>query len=234
MQRETSHASTRNSTHGTPCRSRTLFTAPQRCSLSIRFDVTAVVFASPSPRWATIPIFVATPARAQARGRAAVTSPRDSAAAAALENEIAVIRSGVWTMDGEYKNSSGVYYKLTGYFSYVASTSTSIDKGDAAVIAMYLEPLAGGSATWISARLFGVVTARAEEVRCLAAEGATQLLDVNFTFRAMPVRGARAEAEITEPDDKTAADRFSGRSTNRGRFALVPIQFQSSGSRAAV
>lgn len=160
---------------------------------------------------------------AQPASRSGAPTRRDSAEAAAFENRFAVATSGVWTMDGEYKGSSGIYYKLTGYFAYVASTSTSKDNGDEAVLAMYLEPLAGGNSMWISARLICSIVSGADRVRCLPAQGATQLLDVNVTFSSVPFRGMRAEAVITEPDDKSAKDRFAGRSTARGRFNLVPI-----------
>jgi hypothetical protein len=127
-------------------------------------------------------------------------------------------------MDGEYKTTTGAYHKLTGYFAYVASTSTSKDNGENAVIAMYLEPMSGGAATWISARLECTIPVDGTAVRCIAVQGAKQLLDLNFTFRSMPFRGMRADAEISEPDDKTSDKRFTSRSTPRGKVALVPIE----------
>lgn len=146
----------------------------------------------------------------------------DSAANAALENRLAVATSGVWNMDGEYRNSRGVYHKLTGYFAYVASTTTSDDRGEAAVIAMYLEPMAGGAADWMSARLRCWYPETSTGVRCVAVEGATALLDLNIFFKTIPFRGRRAEADLTEPEDKSVAKRWESRSSFRGKFTLVP------------
>jgi hypothetical protein len=128
--------------------------------------------------------------------------------------------SAVWKMDGEYKGTRSQYYKLTGYFAYVAATERSDDDGDAAVLAMYLEPMAGGAATWISARLSCELEKAGTGVRCIASEGATQLLDLNFRFKTIPFRGKSAEAEITEPEDKDLDKRWTGRATARGKFII--------------
>lgn len=142
----------------------------------------------------------------------------DSAEKANGENNVAVLTSGVWKVDGEYKGTQGEYYKLSGAFAYVSSTSATVDNGDAAVIAMYLEPMAGGTTTWYGARLG--CTFRNKVLVCYALEGAKGVLDLNIIFKNMPIRGQSAEAEITEPDDKSADRRWTSRSTVRGRFTL--------------
>src|SRR5687768_16485699 len=43
----------------------------------------------------------------------------DTGGKANLENFLAVARSGVWYIDGDYKGKTGQYYKATGYFAYV-------------------------------------------------------------------------------------------------------------------
>lgn len=142
----------------------------------------------------------------------------------ALANRLAVGGSGVWNLEGEYKGTRGEFYKLSGYFAYVASTPWSNDRGEAAVLAAYLEPLAGGAATWTSARLachYGGAGPTLE-TRCLAVEGASQLLDLNFVVKFLPVRGERVQGVIRQPDDKSPERRFEGRSSERGKFTLVP------------
>lgn len=143
----------------------------------------------------------------------------DTGGASNFDNFLAVVRSGVWEMDGEYKGTRAEYYKLTGYFAYVGATANSDDDGEAAVMAMYLEPMAGGAPVWLSARLRCSLVS--QEVRCIAVAGANQLLDLNYVFKRGPFRGTEGEIEITEPEDETAAKRFVGRSTSRGKFKLV-------------
>lgn len=96
---------------------------------------------------AAVIAFEAEPAGAQAGVTARSAPAKGTAVTPELENAMAVITSGVWDVDGEFKGPGGVYYKLQGYFAYVGSTSTSNDRGDAAVLAMFLEPMAGGSST---------------------------------------------------------------------------------------
>lgn len=171
---------------------------------------------------ATTHLLVAAPRLAWAQD----SNPRlvvdSSARVRQLENEMALIGSGVWQVDGEYKAPTAAYFKLTGYFAYVKATSTSRDDGDRAVIAMYLEPMAGGRSLWISASLVCASPADIPGTRCAASEGATQLLDLNFVFKTVPIRGSRIDAELFEPDDKSPERRWTSRSTSRGRFALVP------------
>jgi hypothetical protein len=163
-------------------------------------------------------VFAARSIPAQARGSAGANRA-DSLSEVAFENAMAVVTSGVWTIDGEYKTPSGAYHKLTGYFAYVAATKQSDDDGDAAVLAMYLEPMAGGASTWLSARLSCAHVAALSTVRCVAEQGASQLLDLNFRFKTIPVRGRETEAEIVEPEDK-GEKRWESRSSARGRFTL--------------
>lgn len=150
----------------------------------------------------------------------------DSVTKANLENRLAVLTSGTWDIDGEYKGPTGTYYKLTGYLAYVAATSTSRDGGERAVISIYLEPLAGGVADWLGARLACTIV-DGPNTRCNATSGATSLLDLNFVFRGVLYRGERIDAEISAPDAKDdAVGRWTGRSTPRGRFTLVPFDRQ--------
>lgn len=155
------------------------------------------------------------------------SAPIDSALMRrSVENSLAVSTSGVWDIDGEFKGARGEYFKLTGYFAYVASTSWSNDNGEEAVITMYLEPMAGGASYWIGARLSCSLASRlaadATGVRCVASSGASSLLDLNFTFRSIPMRGLEADAEISEPDNKDVSARFTSRSTPRGKFKIAP------------
>jgi hypothetical protein len=136
------------------------------------------------------------------------------------ENRLAILSSGVWEMDGEYKSPSGAYFKLRGYFAYVASTSTSRDDGERAVMAMYLEPMSGGTADWLGASFLCQIAGRA--TRCYATNGAKSLLDVNILFSDIPWRGDTVSAEITEPDDKSLSERFTSRFVPRGKFVMRP------------
>lgn len=155
-----------------------------------------------------------------AQSRPSSARPVDDSSVINRENDVAVRSSGVWEIDGEYKGTRGEYYKLTGYVGYVAATSTSLDDGEAAVISMYLEPMAGGSSTWLGARLSCEVSASG--TRCIPVNGAKQLLDLNIEFKGMPWRGLKIEAVISEPDDKDVAKRFGGRSSARGKFTMAP------------
>lgn len=143
----------------------------------------------------------------------------DSASAAALEYAFAVNTSGVWVVDGEYKGKRGEYYKLSGYFGYVAATSKSIDKSDGAVAALYLEPMVGGAPTWIGARFTCVMLKDMAGTRCLPVDGASQLLELNLEFKTVLIRAAPAEAELLEPDEK-GANRWTSPTVSRGRFTL--------------
>lgn len=137
---------------------------------------------------------------------------------------VAMLLSGVWDIDGEYQGPRGVFYKLTGYFAYVASTSYSDDRGDAAVISMYMRPMAGGQLEWLGASLKcerqGINSK--PRVQCLASHGASQLLDLNFLLSEYSLRGSKLEVEITEPVEKSGPQRFTGRSGSRGKFTLIP------------
>jgi len=160
---------------------------------------------------------------AQVRPPAPTRAPSDSATTARnLDNLLAVLTSGTWEMDGEYKGPTGIYYKLTGYFAYVGSTPTSKDAGDRAVMAMYLEPMSGGAATWLSAHLG--CERISGKTRCVPAAGAKSLLDLNIIFSKIPFRGDTVTAEITEPDDKTIKERFTSRFSSRGKFTMRPPQ----------
>lgn len=170
----------------------------------------------------------ASAAHGQETARRSASDRKDSAKTANVENLIAVTTSGVWNIDGEFKGKNGEYFKITGFFAHVAATSTSRDDGDNAVIILYMEPMAGGSAHWIGARLRCWMPTNDDgklrgEVRCLPLEGANALLDCNIVFKTIPVRGEGAEAEITEPSDEDSEKRFSGRLTPRGRFKLAPF-----------
>lgn len=172
-------------------------------------------------------------AHGQETARRSASERRDSAETANIESRFAVTTSGVWNVDGEFKGKSGEYFKITGYFAHVAATSSSRDDGDNAVIAVYMEPMAGGTARWVGARLSCWIPKDDDgkfrnEVRCLPVDGANVLLDCNIVFKSIPVRGEDAEAEITEPTDKEPEKRFTGRSSSRGRFKLM--SFDGKGS----
>jgi hypothetical protein len=151
----------------------------------------------------------------------AQSSSAINAGADAQENAVAVATSGVWKVDGEYKGTTGIYYKLTGYFAYVSATSKSNDNGDAAVLSMYLQPLAGGDADWLGAMLSCYIGPDRKEIRCEPVSGAKSLLDLNIRFASMPLRGRAAEADIGAPDDTSPAKRWESATTPRGRFKLV-------------
>lgn len=176
-----------------------------------------------STRLVALCLFAGLPtfALGQTSDRLSSTSSDSTAKALAMDNALSVMTSGVWKIDGEYKGPRSQYYKLTGYLAYVAATERSDDDGDAGVLAMYLEPMAGGTATWISARLSCAFEKVGNGVRCIAVEGATQLLDLNFRFKTIPFRGKTAEAEILEPEDKSLDKRWTGRSTARGKFTIA-------------
>ncbi|MBP6571547.1 MAG: hypothetical protein KA226_09030 [Gemmatimonadales bacterium] len=160
---------------------------------------------------------------AQSSSTPPATTKRDSVAEDNTDNAFAVLWSGTWKLDGEYKNANGVYSKLTGYFAYVASTRTSADDGDRAVIAMFLEPMAGGDTSWLGASLYCAYAVSSKTVNCAATSGAASLLDINIIFTTIPRRGQSVEAQITEPTDKSSANRFTSRSSNRGKFTMKPI-----------
>jgi hypothetical protein len=150
-------------------------------------------------------------------------SRSDSATAANLENRIAVATSGVWNVDGEFKQTDGAYYKLVGYFAWVASTSWSADNGEQAVASFNLQPMAGGASYWLGARFLCRYVKADTVVRCVPMEGANVLLNLNIDFKLFPQRGQRAEATISEPEDKSGEKRFDSvdRSTPRGKFSLT-------------
>lgn len=180
---------------------------------AIRFSVLSTVVATFAAPW---------PGNGRAATQRQTTSPTPTALADIVEAFLAVANSGVWDLEGEYKAKNRAYYKVRGYFAYVASTSKSVDSGDAAVLAMYLEPMAGGSPEWLSARLACEQAGQIGSVRCLAVDGASELLDLNFLFRVRPRRGEKCEVEVVEPEDKAAAKRWESRTRARGRLTLVP------------
>ena len=139
-----------------------------------------------------------------------------------FQDSVAVATSGSWDIDGEFKGADGKYFKMTGYFAYVASTSASKDGGDHAVISMFLEPLAGGPPHWLGSRLN--CKWASGSTRCYATSGASILLDLNVLLKGTPHRGERLEAEISEPDSKRGDTlRWTGRTSPRGKFSLIPF-----------
>lgn len=165
---------------------------------------------------------------AQVRGsappvKAAATAARDSAEAAQnFENLVALVLSGVWDIDGEYKGPDGVYYKLSGYFAYVSSTTTSRDDGDRAVMSMYLEPMAGGASSWLGATLRCSSRGKDRGPGCRPTQAAKQILALNFLFPKYPTRGDTVNVEITQPDSTSGPARLTSTYTPRGKFVLLP------------
>jgi len=148
------------------------------------------------------------------------TGRADSLRRVASENAAAVDLSGVWDIDGDYKGSDGVFFKASGSFAYVSSTPTSNDDGDVALMSLYLQPMAGGNARWMGVRLYCRYHSARKRTECTPEDGATALLDVNVIVPGLLVRGLPGEVELSEPDSKEPAVRFTSRSSPRGALKL--------------
>ncbi len=138
-----------------------------------------------------------------------------------------IIQSGTWNIDGEYKSSTGVFYKATGYWATVISPVEVSEGHWNAVLVLYLEPYSGGVATWMGARLTCQsvpLPVKPEALHCTAIQGASALLDINFSIQpAVYSRFEEATVTLTEPEDKAPDKRWTSRQTSRGRFRLVPL-----------
>jgi hypothetical protein len=133
---------------------------------------------------------------------------------------------GTWNVDGEFKDAAGRYHKLTGYWAYSGEPGVNLTQAwPNTVVSLYLEPYAGGPSSWIGASLRCEAGRETGKGKCIAYEGAKELLDLNFVVEGgLPLRGTEASVILAEPEVKSGDDRWTSRTSSRGRFRLVPMQ----------
>jgi hypothetical protein len=144
----------------------------------------------------------------------------------------ALWRSGLWMIEGEYKGSTGVFYKATGYWTFALDVGLLATNKPNAVVALYLEPYGGGeSHFWLGASLkceIAISPTPPQPAHCLVKEGATALLDLNFAVDpGVFFRFQDVTVTLTEPEDKDPAKRWSARAVSRGHLHLVPVDSTS-------
>lgn len=140
---------------------------------------------------------------------------------------LAAYSSGIWHVDGDYRDEAGRLYQLGGYASMVMDPDSPISvSAPGMVVAFRLRPRSGGRELWLGGRLIcsAVVSPYPGESvnrRCHFSEGAPSLLNLKLEFPASTMDAAEtAVVNIFARDDTPTARASEPRP--RGQFSLVP------------